>query len=95
MKNRNEQIKQLWNEKLNQYSLDRIMLSGSDFEKGRLNLEILESFGSSIQEQNNYKETIFSQSIDDIPLTNKWVDIIKQGRWSIEIFSRLLLAYIE
>jgi hypothetical protein len=59
MRNKNEQIKELWNQKLNQDASDTRLLSGIDFEKGRLNLEILESVGTSIQGQNNYKETIF------------------------------------
>jgi hypothetical protein len=47
------------------------LLSGIDFEKGRLNLEILESFGPSIQGHDNYKATNFSLNLDDIPLTDK------------------------
>jgi hypothetical protein len=41
MRNMNEQIKNIWSQKLNQGSPDTILLSGFDFEKGRFNLEIL------------------------------------------------------
>jgi hypothetical protein len=47
------------------------LLSRIDFEKRRLNLAILESVGTRIQGQKNYKETIFSLNLDDIPLPNK------------------------
>ena len=41
MKDKNEQIKKIWRQKLNQGSPDTILLSGIDFKKGRLNLAIL------------------------------------------------------
>ena len=71
MKNKNEQIKNLWSQKLNQDSPDTRLLSGIDFEKGRLNLAILESFGPRIQGHDNYKATNFSLNLDGIPLTKK------------------------
>jgi hypothetical protein len=37
MINKNEQIKQIWNQKLNHDSPDTRLLSGIEFEKGRLN----------------------------------------------------------
>jgi len=47
------------------------LISGIDFEKGKLNFAILESFGPSIHGQDNYKETNFSLNLDDIPLPGK------------------------
>jgi hypothetical protein len=71
MRNKNEQIKELLNQKLNQDALDTRLLSRIDFENGRLNLAILESVGTSIQGQNNYKATNFYLNLDDIPLPDK------------------------
>jgi len=59
MKDKNEQIKKIWRQKLNQGSPDTRLLSGIDFKKGRLNLEISESFGPSIQGHDNYKASNF------------------------------------
>jgi hypothetical protein len=71
MKNKNEQIKNLWNQKLNHDSPNIRLSSGVNFVKGRLNLAILESFGTSIQAHANYKETNISLNLHDIPLTEK------------------------
>ena len=71
MINKNEQIKKFWSQKLNQGSPHTRLLSGIDFEKGRLNLAILESFGPRIQGHDNYKATNFSLNLDGITLTDK------------------------
>ena len=53
------------------YHLETRLLSGIDYEKGKLNLAILESSGPSIHGQDIYKTTNFSLNLDDIPLPNK------------------------
>jgi hypothetical protein len=47
--NKNEQIKELWSQKLKLDLPETRLLSEIDFEKGKLNLEILESSGPSIR----------------------------------------------
>jgi hypothetical protein len=71
IRNKNEQVKELWSQKLKLDHPEARLLSGIDFEKGKLNLEILESSGPSIHGHDNYKATNFSLNLDDIPLPNK------------------------
>ena len=71
MKDKNAQIEQLLLQNLDHDSSKTRLFSTSDFEKGRLNLSILELVGTNVQGHNNYKSLIFSFSLDQVPLFDK------------------------
>jgi hypothetical protein len=79
MKDKNAQIKKILLQKLDHDSSKTRLLSTVDFEKGRLNLSVLESAGTSVQGHSNYKSTNFSFDLDQVPLFDK-MDLHKQTR---------------
>jgi hypothetical protein len=79
MKDKNVEIKQILFPELDQDSSKSRLLSALDFEKGRLNLSLLEPNDQNLRSVDNYRATNFSVDLEQIHIVDK-MDLLRQTR---------------